>query len=167
MELGVKRITRDQKIPLDDLYGYGLPNRFKELNDGNVTFPYYHVVDKLRAVNEKTEGYLVGVTAMETLLAKGGAPTIETLVRPDDECLRDPERQFDFVLGVSERPHDKDVAERGTRVVAGNTIHVIIKVVNTIASQTVTGRAAYDAQETRTVGYLCSKELYDILDALP
>lgn len=170
MEVGVKHITRPQKLPLDDLYNSGLPQRFRELNEGIVTYKYYTIVDKLRATDEKLQGYLVGKDSMEALMAKVGAPTIELLEHADDKCLRDPEREFDYVLGASERPNDLEITRKGTRTdpATASLIHVVIKVVNTEANKRVEGRTDFDyAIDKRTVGYMCSKALYDILDALP
>lgn len=170
MEVGVKRITRPQKYPLDDLYSSGLPQRFKELNEAIVPYDYFIIVDKLRATNEKLQGYLVGKTHMEMQMAKVGVPTIELLEHTDDQCLLDPEREFDYVLGVSERPSDNEIARKGTRVdpTTGLPIYVVIKVVNTVANKRVEGSTDFDyAANKATVGYMCSKALYDILAALP
>jgi hypothetical protein len=169
-EVGVKRILRPQKLPLDDLYSSGLPQRFRELNEAIVSYKYYTIVDKLRATNEKLQGHLVGVTTMETLLAKAGAPVIELLEHTDDQCLQDPEREFDYVLGESERPNDDEIKRKGTRTnpATGLPIYAVIKVVNTATSKRVEGDPSFDyAINKRTVGYICSKVLYDILDALP
>lgn len=169
-EVGVKRVVRPQKLPIDDLYSQGLPQRFHELNTGVVPYAYYLIVDKLKAVGEKTEGVLVGKATMEALLLKIGVPTYEFLERTDDACLQDPERMFDYVLGVSERPNDLEIQRKGTRAdpTTGMPINVIVKVVNTAAHKRVEGDAQFDyATNQETVGYVCTKDLYDFLDALP
>lgn len=169
-EVGVKRIVRPQKLPIDDLYSQGLPQRFRELNTGVVPYPYYLIVDKLKVVGEKIEGVLVGKTVMETLLLKFGVPTYEFLERTDDACLLDPERMFDYVLGVSERPNDLEIQRKGTRAdpASGMPINVIIKVLNTEAHKRVEGDEQFDyAINQEVVGYVCTKDLYDFLDALP
>jgi hypothetical protein len=169
-EIGVKRVVRPQKLPIDDLYGQGFPTRLKELNALIVPYPYYLIVDKLKVVGEKIEGVLVGTVVMEALLIKIGVPTYEYLELTDDFCLSDPERVFDYVLGVSERPNDLEIQRKGTRTdpSTGMPINVIVKVLNTVANKRVEGDAQFDyAINQATVGYVCAKDLYDFLDALP
>jgi hypothetical protein len=169
-EVGVKRIVRPQKLPIDDLYNQGFPQRLKQLTTKEVPYDYYLIVDKLKAVGEKIQGVIVSKATMETLLLKIGVPTYEFLDRTDDACLQDPERVFDYVLGVSERPNDVEIQRKGTRTdpATATVINVIVRILNTEAAKRVEGDPIFDyAIDSLIVGYACTKDLYDYLDALP